>query len=60
MQHQNDRHVATVILVHHMYDLGHSVPRYPRIYDFTRVANAKNTNKVISQNLTGTRLGHQA
>ena len=59
MTQQNDRHAAPVILVPHMYDLGHSVPRNPRISVFTRVASAKNTNKVISQNLIGTWLGHQ-
>ena len=60
MTHHDDRHAALVILVPHMYDLGHSAPRNPRLCVFTRVANAKNTNKVISQNLTGTWLGHQA
>ena len=60
MTHLNDRHFAPVILVPRMYDLGHFVPRNHRISDFTRVANAKNTNKAISLNLTGTRLGHQA
>ena len=60
MTHQNDHHVAPVILVPHMYDLGHAVPRNHMICDFTQVANAKNTIKAISQNLTGPRLGHQA
>ena len=60
MTHQNDRHAAPGILVPHMYDLRNVVPRKHRICDFRQVANAKNTNKVISQNLTGTRLGHQA
>ena len=60
MTHQNYRYAAPVILVPHMYDLRYSVPHNPRICVFTRVANAKNTNKVISQNLTGTWLGHQA
>ena len=58
--HENDRHFAPVILVPRMYDLGPSVQRNHRICDFTRVANAKNTKKAISRNLTGTRLGHQA
>ena len=41
MTHQNDRHVAPVMLVHRIYDLGHSAQRNPRIYDFTLDANAK-------------------
>ena len=60
MIHQNDHDVALVTLAPHMNDLGHSVPLNPRICDFTQVVNAKNTNKAISRNLTGTRLEHQA
>ena len=60
MTHQNDHRVAPVILVPHWYDLGHSVPRNHILCAFIRVANAKNTNKAIPQNLTRPRLGHQA